>query len=83
MYGMLCNYIKNNPISKRVSFGEDKPEGALKTQITAPSDLHYGAAVTALMKDRGSVIILANGPEITDDKITTICKFCPEQEKFK
>lgn len=79
-FGMLTNYIKSHPISKRVSFGEDKPITALKTQIQAPSNLHYGAAVSGLTGGGECVVVLANGPEITDERITCICKCCTETD---
>jgi hypothetical protein len=82
-FGMLANYIKSHPSSKRVSFGEEKPVIALKMQIQAPSDLHYGAAVSALTNDFPSVVVLANGPEITDTRITCIHDCCPDKESFK
>ncbi len=82
-YDMLCRYIKTHPINKHVSFGQEKPIVALKTQIQAPLDLHYGAAVTGLMNGSDSVVVLANGPEITEERLTCICNFCPEQDSFK
>lgn len=81
-YNMLCGYIKSHPINKRVSFGEEKAIVALKTQIQAPSDLHYGAAVTGLMKGPDSVVVLANGPEITEERVSCICRFCPDKDSF-
>lgn len=82
-FGMLSQYIKQHPISKRVSFGEEKPIVALKTQIQAPSELHYGAAVTGLAINKDSIIVLANGPEITDDRIKCICNCCPQRDNFQ
>lgn len=81
-FGELSKYIRNHPISKRVSFGEEQPIVALKTQIEAPSNLHYGAAVSGLVKDNTSIIVLANGPELTEEKVTSISQFCPEKDSF-
>ena len=80
-FGMLTKYIKQHPASKRAAFGEEKPIVALATQITAPSDLHYAAAVTGLTNDKNAVVVLANGPEITEEKVTICCQACPQVQQ--
>jgi len=80
-FGMLTRYIKQHPISKRAVFGEEKPIVALATNITAPSELHYGAAVTGLTNDKSAIVVLANGPEITEEKISVCCQACPQSQQ--
>lgn len=81
-FGELSKYIRNHPVSKRISFGEESPIIALKTQIQAPSALHYGAAVSGLVKDKAAIVVLANGPEITPERVSCICECCPEKDSF-
>lgn len=82
MHGLVCKYIKQHPIGKAVRFGEENAITALKTQIQAPSALHYGTAVSGLAKDKSSIIVLANGPEITPELVTCTADCTVDKDSF-
>lgn len=87
MVALLQLFLKNNPISKP-SIGNDsivqrRLTSTLKQAITAPSALHYGTAVAALVPSSKTnpIILLANGPLLDDARIGAIVMSVPESER--
>lgn len=88
MLGLLIRYIKNNPVTDKVSIGN---EAIVQKQLTttiqkaliAPSILHYGVAVVSLIPSSKTnpIILLANGPELDEEHMTMILQALPENQR--
>ncbi len=87
MVMLLTQFIKNNPVGKAVFGNEVVTQRQLATtlqnNITAPSVMHYAVAVTALVPSskNNPVLVLANGPELDNERIDMIIRALPESER--
>lgn len=87
MVQLLGQFIRNNPVGKTLIGNEVIVQRQLTTSIqkalTAPSTMHYGVAVVALIPSSRTnpVLILANGPELDDEHMNMILSALPEDQR--
>lgn len=87
MVKLLALFIRNNPVGKSTIGNEAVTQRQLttsiKTALTAPSAMHYGVAVVALVPSSRTnpVILLANGPELDAEHFNMILAALPEEER--
>ncbi len=88
MVALLQLFIKNNPATGRLNVGNEaivqrQLVTTTQTALAAPSPLHYGASVAALIPGaKGNpIIVLANGPELDDTRVNMIIQAMPEPER--
>jgi len=87
MVKLLGLFIKNNPVGKTTIGNEAVTQRQLTTSIqkalTAPSAMHYGVAVVALVPSSRTnpVILLANGPELDEEHFNMILAALPEDQR--
>lgn len=87
MVRLLTLFVKNNPLTKPTFGNEIVTQRQLTTSIQrnilAPSVMHYAVVVASLVPSSRTnpVVLLANGPELDEERLNMIIRALPESQR--